>query len=244
MGESLPPLYALRTEPVYRYYIWGGTRLGTLFQKPAGPAGTLAESWEVGDDPRVANGPWQGRTLREIDEQTGGALGGDVPHYANARLPLLIKLSGSAQDLSVQIHPNDAQALRDAPERGFPGKTEMYLILDAEPGAGVYWGLRPGVTSAQLEAACRSGQGVPDLINFVPVKAGDVLFSPSGVVHALGKGIVFCEVQQNSDITYRFYDWGRVDAEGKPRALHLSQGLAVLDLARQRADTIRPLALP
>src|SRR5207302_1865864 len=118
--------------------------------------------------------------------------------YANARLPILIKLSHAAQDLSVQIHPNDEQALRDAPERGYPGKTEMYVVLDADPGAGVYWGIRDGVSADQLKEAARRGQGVRDLGTFVPVKAGDVLFSPSGVVHAIGKGIVYCEVQQNS----------------------------------------------
>jgi mannose-6-phosphate isomerase len=241
---DLPALYPFRTEPVYRYYIWGGTRLSELLGKPVGPEGTLAESWEIGDDVRVAEGAWQGRTLREVDEATNGAVGGDVPHYPRAWLPLLLKLSGSAQDLSVQIHPNDEQALRDDPGRGYPGKTEMYLILDAEPGAGVYWGLQAGVSHERLRAACERGQGVPDLLNFVPVKPGDVLYSPPGVVHALGKGIVFCEVQENSDITYRLYDWGRVDATGKSRELHLERGLAVLDLQNQRSKPIQPLLLP
>ncbi len=244
MAELLPDLYPFRTDPVYRYYVWGGTRLSELMGKPAGPEGTLAESWEIGDDAGVTEGPWQGKTLREVDEATGGGLSNGAPHYPNARLPLLIKLSGSAQDLSVQIHPNDEQALRDDPARGFPGKSEMYLILDAEPGAGVYWGLRPGVTAARLEEACRAGTGVSTLINFVPVKAGDVLFSPAGVVHALGKGIVFCEVQQNSDITYRLYDWGRLGADGTPRPLHLEQGLAVLDMSKQRGTAVAPLVDP
>jgi mannose-6-phosphate isomerase class I len=156
----------------------------------------------------------------------------------------LIKLSDAAQDLSVQIHPSDEQALRDDAAKGYPGKTEMYYVIDAEPGAGVYWGLRAGIAAAQLEHACRTGTGVPDLINFVPVKQGDVLFSPSRVVHAIGKGIVYCEVQQNSDITYRLYDWGRLGTEGKPRPLHLEQAMAVLDLSKQRAEPITPLALP
>ena len=241
MAEGLPELYPLRTDPVYRHYVWGGTRLSELLGKPVGPEGTLAESWEIGDYARVAEGAWQGKTLREVDEATDGGISNGAPHYPNARLPLLIKLSGSAQDLSVQIHPTDEQALRDDPGRGFPGKTEMYLILDAEPGAGVYWGLRPGVTADRLREACRTGNGVTNLINFVPVKAGDVLYSPAGVVHALGKGIVFCEVQQNSDITYRLYDWGRAGVDGKPRPLHLDQGMAVLDLSKQRSSAITPL---
>ncbi len=234
----------LRTAPVFRHYIWGGARLGPLLGKPLGPEGTLAESWEVGDDALVDGGPWAGRTLRAVDEATDGALRGDAPSYPNARLPLLIKLSDSAADLSIQIHPTDEQALRDAPERGYPGKAEMYLIIEAEPGAGVYWGLRKGVDAAQFAAACRSGQGVRDLIDFLPVKAGDILYSPAGVVHALGKGIVYCEVQENSDITYRLYDWGRMGTDGKPRELHIERGLAVLSAHPPTTPYVQPLELP
>lgn len=237
-------LYPMHTEPVYRHYIWGGIALHDLLGKPLGPEGTLAESWEIADDARAANGPLQGKTLRAIDEETQAALTGDAPRYANARLALLIKLSHAAQDLSVQVHPNDEQALRDEPDKGYPGKSEMYLILQAEPGAGIYWGLRDGVTPEQLAQACRSGRGVPELLNFVPVAAGDVLYSPSGVVHAIGKGIVYCEVQQNSDITYRLYDWGRLGTDGKPRPLHLEQALRVIDPRPRARSRIRPLPLP
>ncbi len=234
----------LRTAPVFRHYIWGGTRLAPLLGKPLGPEGTLAESWEVGDDALVDGGPWTGRTLRAVDEATNGDLRGEATSYAKARLPLLIKLSDSAADLSIQIHPTDEQALRDEPERGYPGKAEMYVILEAEPEAGVYWGLRAGVTPAQLAAACRTGQGVRDLINFVPVKAGDILYSPAGVVHAIGKGIVYCEVQENSDITYRLYDWGRMGTDGKPRELHIERGLAVLSAHPPTTPYVQPLNLP
>jgi mannose-6-phosphate isomerase len=243
MALDATSLYPLRTDPVYRHYIWGGTRLAALLGKPLGAEGTLAEAWEVADEARVANGPLAGQTLRAVDERSGGAVSGDAPHYPNAQLPLLIKLSHAAQDLSVQIHPTDAQALRDEPERGYPGKAEMYVILDAEPGAGVYWGLRDGVTRDQLAAAARASHGVANLINFVPVRAGDSMYSPAGVVHAIGKGIVYCEVQQNSDITYRIYDWGRVDAQGKSRPLHLEQALAVMGETRRDTPLIRPLPL-
>jgi mannose-6-phosphate isomerase len=234
----------LRTAPVFRHYIWGGRRLGPLLGKPLGPEGTLAESWEVGDDALVDGGPWAGRTLRAVDEATNGALRGEVAGYPKARLPLLIKLSDSAADLSIQIHPTDEQALRDDPERGYPGKAEMYVILEAEPEAGVFWGLRAGVTPEQLAEACRTGQGVRDLINFVPVKAGDTLYSPAGVVHAIGKGIVYCEVQENSDITYRLYDWGRMGTDGKPRELHIERGLAVLSAHPPTTPYVQPLKLP
>jgi mannose-6-phosphate isomerase len=237
------PLYPLCTDPVYRHYIWGGAALHDLLGKPLGPEGTLAESWEIADDALAANGPLEGQRLCAIDEVTGGALTGDAPHYPNARLALLIKLSHAAQDLSVQIHPNDEQAQRYDSEKGYPGKSEMYLILHADRGAGIYWGLRAGVTPSQLEEACRSGQGVPDLLNFVPVAAGDVLYSPSRVVHAIGKGIVYCEVQQNSDITYRLYDWGRVGTDGKPRPLHLAQAMRVIDPHPRAQPRIQPLEL-
>ena len=238
------PLYPIHTDPIYRHYIWGGAGLHELFGKPLGPEGTLAESWEIADDDRAANGPLTGRTLREVDEASGGALTGDAPRYPNARLSLLIKLSHAAQDLSVQIHPDDEQARELDPEKGYPGKSEMYLILRAEPGAGMYWGLRPGVTPRQLEAACRGGRGVADLLNFVPVQAGDVLYSPARVVHAIGAGVVYCEVQQNSDITYRLYDWGRLGADGQPRELHLEKGICVLDPNPPEQPRIRPLAVP
>ena len=244
MGPDFSLQTPLRTTPVYRHYIWGGARLGELLGKPLGPEGTLAESWEVGDDALVAEGSWAGRTLRAVDEETKGALRGDAPSYPHARLPLLIKLSDAAADLSIQIHPTDDQALRGEPDRGYPGKAEMYLILQAAPGAGVYWGLRGGVTAAQLGEACRTGLGVPDLIDFVPVKTGDVLYSPAGVVHAIGKGIVYCEVQENSDITYRLYDWGRVGADGKPRELHIERGLAVLAKKKRKTARVEPQSLP
>lgn len=243
MADQPLELYPLRTEPVFRHYIWGGDKLGPLLGKPMGPDGTLAESWEIADEARVANGPLAGRTLREVDEASGGALVGDGPRYPNAQVPLLIKLSHAAQDLSVQIHPNDEQARRDEPERGYPGKAEMYFIMEADPGAGVYWGLRDGVTPQQLKDAARAASGVADLINFVPVTAGDVLYSPAGVVHAIGKGIVYCEVQEDSDITYRLYDWGRVDAQGKPRPLHLEQAMRVLAPSSRSTPEVRPLAL-
>jgi mannose-6-phosphate isomerase len=237
------PLYPLRTQPIYRHYIWGGTGLHDLLDKPLGPEGTLAESWEIADEARAENGPYAGKTLREIDAETDGALTGDAPHYPHARLPLLIKLSHAALDLSVQIHPNDAQALQYEPEAGFPGKSEMYLILEADTGAGIYCGLRPGVSIERFAAACKAATGVAELLNFFPVVAGEVLYTPSGVVHALGKGIIYCEVQQNSDITYRLYDWGRLGSDGQPRPLHIEQALRVLDTAPRQSPRVRPLPL-
>lgn len=231
-------LYPLATEPFYQHYLWGGRRLFTLLGKPLGEAGTLAESWEVADEARVANGPLQGETLRAVDEASDGALVGDGPHYREARLPLLIKLSGSEDDLSVQVHPDDAYALAHDAERGYPGKTEMYYILAADPGAGIYFNLRPGVSLDQFRQALEAGGSLRELLNFVPVQPGDVLYSPSRLIHAIGKGVVYCEIQQNSDITYRLSDWGRVGPDGQPRPLHIAEGMAVARLLDVQAKII------
>jgi mannose-6-phosphate isomerase len=236
-------LYPLATEPVYRHYLGGGQRLHALLGKPLGERGTLAESWEVADEARVANGPLAGQTLRAVDEASDGALVGDGPHYPQARIPLLIKLSNAEDDLSVQVHPDDAYALAHSSHLGYPGKTEMYYIIAADPGAGIYFNLRPGVTLDQFRQTLEAGESVRELLNFVPVQAGDVLYSPSRLIHAIGKGLVYCEIQQNSDITYRLYDWGRVGPDGQPRPLHIADGLAVADLLPDVQAKITPLVL-
>jgi mannose-6-phosphate isomerase len=236
-------LYPLATEPVYRHYIWGGRRLHTLLGKPLGERGTLAESWEVADEARVANGPLAGQTLRAVDEASGGALVGDGPRYPQARIPLLIKLSNAEDDLSVQVHPDDAYALEHSAQLGYPGKTEMYYIIAADPGAGVYFNLRPGVSLEQFRQTLEHGGAVRELLNFVPVQAGDVLYSPSRLIHAIGKGVVYCEIQQNSDITYRLYDWGRVGPDGQPRPLHIADGLAVAALLPGAEAKVTPLVV-
>ena len=236
-------LDALLTEPVYRYYIWGGRRLHARWGKPLDAAGRLAESWEVADEAQVADGPWAGRTLAEVDTATDGALTGDVPHYPRARLPLLIKLSNAEADLSVQVHPDDALAAVLAADTGYPGKSEMYYIVDADPGAGIYYGLRPGVTLADVRATLTAGRSPADLLAFVPLAPGDVLYSPARTIHAIGKGVVYCEIQQNSDITYRLYDWDRLGADGKPRPLHVDQALAAAAERSSPLPRITPLAL-
>jgi mannose-6-phosphate isomerase len=209
--------------------------------KPLGEGGRLAESWEVADAARVANGPLAGQTLRAVDEAGGGALVGDGPRYPQARVPLLIKLSNAEDTLSVQVHPDDEYAQHLSPDLGYPGKSEMYYIIAADPGAGIYYGLRPGVTLEQFWRAVEAEVGVPDLLGFVPVQAGDVLYSPARTIHAIGKGIVYCEIQQNSDLTYRLYDWGRVGDDGKPRPRHLVQAMACSEEECNPLPKITPL---
>ncbi len=222
------PLYPLRFRLLARRYLWGNRRLETCLGKPIGPGNDYAESWEVADhgvDQSVVDqGPLAGATLGELVRQRGPELFGRC--HPQSHFPLLIKFLDAAQPLSVQVHPNDEQAARLNPPD--LGKTEAWYILSADPGSTIYAGLRPGVDRQQLADAIRRGTCEELLHHFQP-KAGDCLFIPAGTVHALGAGLLVAEVQQSSDTTFRLYDWNRVGPDGKPRALHIEQGLAVVD---------------
>jgi mannose-6-phosphate isomerase len=241
------PLYPLRFRLLVRRYLWGGRRLESCLGKPIGPGSDYAESWEIcdhgADQSIVDQGPLAGTTLGELVRVRGEELLGRAhpqPHF-----PLLVKFLDAAQVLSVQVHPNDEQAARQTPPD--LGKTEAWVILAAEPGSKVYAGLRPGVDRAQLAAAIAEGTCERLLHQFEP-QAGDCLFIPAGTVHALGKGLLVAEIQQSSDTTFRLYDWNRVGPDGRPRPLHVDEGLAVVDFQRgpvapqQPQPTARPWA--
>ena len=235
-------IYPLRFKPVYKDYIWGGERIIRTFHRPE-PPGIYAESWEVSTRPEgmsvVANGPHAGRTLQELVDQLGAALlGSRVPGPA---FPLLIKLIDAHERLSVQVHPSDESAAR----HGGEAKTEMWYVLDADPDARVYAGLQPGVTRKDFEAALRQTR-VEAMLQTVPVQAGDAIFMPGGRVHALDAGSLILEVQQNSNTTYRLYDWGRVGHDGRPRETHIAQALRVISWTGTGDPklTPRPLAAP
>ncbi len=222
-------LSPLQFEPIFQPYLWGGRRLAEWF--PQAPAeGPIAEVWLISDEAkfrsRVAGGPHAGRTLRELMNEFGPRLIGH--HYRpGARFPLLVKLLDAREPLSVQVHPNDAQA-----GQGQCGKTEAWVVLHAEPGARIYAGLCEGVDKAALRCAIEAKRVEEVLHSFEP-KAGDCVFLPAGTVHALGAGLLIFEVQQTSDITYRLHDWGRVDPRtGRPRELHIEQSLACVDWVR------------
>ena len=232
---TMEPLYALRFEPVFRQYIWGGRKLGDVLGKPIGPDGVYAESWEIvdhGDDQSVvAASPLAGTTLGELVRDRGEQLLGR--HHPQASFPLLVKFLDAAKTLSVQVHPNDAQAARlDPPDQG---KTEAWVVLDAEPEAVIYAGLKPGVDRAGLAEAIETGRCQDCLHRFHPER-GDCVFIPAGTVHALGEGLLVAEIQQASDTTFRLFDWNRVGPDGKPRELHVDQGLAVIDFDRGPVD--------
>jgi len=210
-----------RLIPEYRERVWGGQRLQAA-PKPIG------EAWVVYENNRVADGPWAGRTLGAIAAAEGERLLGKRPlRQTGVRFPLLIKLLDCQDWLSVQVHPNNAQAVQlEGP--GQFGKTEAWHILEAAPAAQLISGLRPNTTPEALNKAVYGGS-LMEIVQYVNVKAGDTVFIRAGTVHALGPGLLLYEVQQTSDITYRVFDWNRPASAG--RELHLEKSLAVIDPA-------------
>jgi mannose-6-phosphate isomerase len=233
------PLHPLRFSPILRQYIWGGRRLGTLLGKSLGPEAHYAESWEIcdhgADQSIVESGPLAGATLGQLVGRRGEALLGQ--HHPQLRFPLLWKFLDAAQTLSVQVHPDDAQAARlDPPDMG---KTEAWVIVAAEPGSRIYAGLKPGVDRAHLAAAVQQGT-VEACLHSFEAQPGDCVFLPAGTIHALGQGLLVAEIQQASDVTYRLFDWNRLGADGKPRPLHVQQALAAIDYSRGPVEPQQP----
>ncbi len=205
--------------PIFKNYIWGGTRLLCEFGKQSEET-PVAESWELSCHPEGSTKLADGRTLRDLDRSLWGENCRDFADF-----PMLIKLIDAAQNLSVQVHPDDVYAL--ANEQSF-GKTEMWYIVNAQPDAGIYLGFSHDVSEYEVRNAIAEGT-LCSLMNFFPVKKGECYFIPSGTIHAIGAGCLICEVQQNSNITYRVFDYGRCDKNGNPRELHLEKALRVLN---------------
>lgn len=232
-------LYPLRFQPVFRSYIWGGRRLGTVLDKPIGDGPRYAESWEVvdhGEDQSVvAEGKLAGWTLNQLIQRFGADLIGTDRHdQGNESFPLLLKYLDCNRVLSVQVHPDDAYGRQmDPPDLG---KTEAWYVIDAEPGSVIYAGLADGVNRETFGTAIRTGR-VADVLNQVVAEPGQCIFIPAGTVHALGAGILVAEIQQSSDTTFRVYDWDRVGDDGKPRPLHIDQALEVTNY---QAGPIKP----
>ncbi len=222
--------YPLTFVPEFRQYLWGGRRLASIFHRPL-PDGDVAESWEISGHPdsptAVASGPYKGQTLQSLVGTLGLSLVGTNARrmFERHRFPLLVKLLDAHQRLSLQVHPDDAYAQEH--EQGELGKTEMWYVLYAEPGAQLIHGLVPGTTRQELQRALTNG-GTTCLLRHVTIHAGDTVYVPSGTVHALLEGTVVAEIQQTSDATYRVHDWGRVDADGNPRELHVAKALDVI----------------
>jgi mannose-6-phosphate isomerase len=237
----MPKLYPLQFRPVFRDYLWGGRRLASVLGKDVGGLDICAESWEIvdhGDDQSVvAAGPLAGTTLNRLTTEYGHELLGR--HHPQSRFPLLFKFLDAKQTLSVQVHPDDRQAAQlDPPDLG---KTEAWVVLDVEPGSLIYAGLKRGFDRPALEREIARGTSELCLHQFEP-GVGDCVFLQAGTVHALGSGLLVAEIQQASDTTYRLFDWNRLGADGKPRQLHIEQGLAAIDYERGPVAPQRPLA--
>ena len=225
-------------DPVYKEYVWGGNRFETELHRRVLP-GTIAESWEVADHPdghtRILNGPFANLTLAEaLRQDCEGLLG---TGRRAERFPLMVKLIDARETLSVQVHPDD----ETAPLVGGEAKAEMWVVLEATPDAHIYSGFHPGVTPEVFEEARAKGT-IPSLLQRYPARPGMVFYTPGGRVHAIGAGCLLLEVQQNSNTTYRIYDWDRLDRNGPPRPLHLAKALRVIrwDLSESPIAPVLP----
>jgi mannose-6-phosphate isomerase len=221
-------LYPLTFHPISKERVWGGREMERLYKKKLPAGKPIGESWEISDRPGdvsvIANGLLAGKNLRWLMENHRAELLGDAKPANENRFPLLCKILDAREKLSLQVHPPAGKAA----ELGGEPKTEMWFIADAAPGAELFVGLKRGVTRAEFEKKVETGE-VAECFHRVPVRAGDAMFLPSGRVHAIGAGLVIFEIQQNSDTTYRVFDWNRVGLDGKPRELHVAQSLASID---------------
>lgn len=218
----LPPLIF---NPLYRQYLWGGRRFASLLGRQLEATGPYAESWELVDRPDdqsvVRAGPLTNHTLGELVREHREELLG--PGIGSGPFPLLFKFLDAHRVLSVQVHPDDAAAARlTPPDRG---KTEAWYVVEAEPGSKMYAGLKPEVSRDDLAAAIAAGC-CEDVLHTIVPSVGDCIFIPAGTVHAIGAGLVIAEIQQSSDVTFRLFDWNRIGADGKPRPLHVDEGVA------------------
>jgi len=241
-GVPVAALYPLRFEPIFKSMLWGGRRLPGFLNRPCLSSDPVGEAWVLsdvdGNPSRVAEGPLAGRTLRELlSESPGQILGKASP--INGRFPLLLKFIDARQELSVQVHPNDEQASQK--QAGAAGKTEAWVVLDANPATSrIYAGFAEGVAASHFHAAMQDRTTPRTLHSFTP-SPGDCVFLRAGTVHAIGADILLFEVQQTSDITYRLYDWDRVDVKtGQPRQLHVEDGLAVSNFASGPCHPVKP----
>ena len=231
-------LYPLTFKPVYKDYPWGGSRIPEVFNRDV-PEGIYAESWEITDHDDgmsiVANGPLTGKTLREILQQNPKEIIGS--EVVGTKFPLLIKLIDARQKLSVQVHPNDETAATFGGE----AKTEMWYLLGDNPSQ-VYCGLNEGVTKESfLQAVVDDTSG--ETMRPVPVQKGSAVFVRGGSVHAIDEGCLMLEIQQNSNTTYRIYDWGRMGNDGTPRPLHIEQAINVINWDDHDSSLVEPKGL-
>lgn len=221
-------MYPIKLKPAFKDYLWGGTRLRDDFGKDC-DFDKIAESWELSchkdGNSVVADGEFAGLTLAQYIEKEGkSVLGTNCEKFEN--FPILIKLIDAKDNLSVQVHPNNEYAQR---VEGEYGKTEMWYVVDCDEGASLLYGFKHNITKEEFRERIENNT-LLEVTNSVPVKKGDVFFIEAGTLHAIGKDILIAEIQQNSNTTYRIYDYGRVGADGKPRQLHIDKAVDVTNL--------------
>lgn len=225
-------LYPFKLGPVYKQTIWGGTNIKKHFGRKT-PFDKVAESWDVTcrDDGMniVENGGLRGKTLKAVLDKYGEKiLGASSTGKYGERFPLLIKIIDAADKLSVQVHPDDDFARKNGEANG---KNELWYIVAAKKGAKLVWGLKENITKEGFREAVKDGT-VEETLHTVPVKPGDSFFIKAGTVHAILDGILLMEIQQNSNTTYRIYDWGRVGKDGKPRELHVAKAIDAIHFGK------------
>jgi len=226
-------IYPLRFKPIFKERLWGGEKLRTVLGKPV-LGSQIGESWEVsgvpGDVSVVAEGPLAGQALTDLISRDAEALlGRRVLERFGTEFPILIKFIDAKEDLSIQLHPDDRLARA---RHGSFGKTEMWYIMDADPGARLIVGFKRDVSRQEYEEALAAGR-LTDLLHYQEVRPGDGIFIPAGKIHAIGAGVMLAEIQQSSDVTYRVYDFDRRDASGQLRELHTDLALDAMDFKRR-----------
>lgn len=239
------PLYPLKFFEIYKEKVWGGKRLSTQLNKRISPGSRIGESWEIAHRPgnisRIRNGPLKDQTISSLMEEDREGLLGTKVSPSLGRFPLLFKYVDAEDVLSLQVHPDDRLAKKFGEED--PGKTEAWIVLHASPGATLIVGRSPGTTLERMAEGLKEGN-IEGLVRRWPTAAGDVFYLPSGTIHALGAGVLVSEIQQNSDLTYRLFDWNRMGLDGKPRTLHLEKGLKAINWRREKGGKKNPLWIP
>ena len=231
-----------RIEPIFSPRIWGSRSLAPLFPEKANLTEPLGEAWLTGTDCKVASGPFAGKAL-------GAAWNAMPAEWRGTRLasckdfPILVKFMFPREKLSIQVHPDDAYAAVHEQAAGGKGKTEMWHAVSSEPGASLLLGLKPGSDKKKFLDAMKQNT-LEDIFQSHLVREGDTFFVPPGTPHTIGPGMILCEVQEYSDLTYRVYDYGRVDSNGKPRELHIEKALEVMKFGVAPPAKVAPLRLP
>ncbi|MBZ5693999.1 MAG: class I mannose-6-phosphate isomerase [Acidobacteriia bacterium] len=230
-----------RLEPTFSPRPWGSLSLAPFFPEKANLAEPLGEAWLTGSDCRFTDGPFAGKTLGEAWPVLPPEWTGTQVERGRA-FPILVKFIFPEEKLSVQVHPDDDYASRHEQKAGGRGKTEMWYALRARPGAEVLVGLKPSVTREQFQRAIADGTA-ENCLEHIPLRPGDAVFVPAGTAHTIGPGLVLCEIQQHSDLTYRVYDYNRRDAQGRARELHIEKALDVMRFGKQMGGKVEPVRI-